>query len=110
MNTQASGHNQQSPLLSQCLATLRKRESDLRSRGVLHAGIFGSVARGDNDETSDVDVIVQLNYKIFPGFSGIFDLEEEFSREFGRKVDVITMGGLKSPKHDHILREMILAF
>jgi predicted nucleotidyltransferase len=30
---------------------------DMRARGILHAGIFGSVARGNDVETSDVDVI-----------------------------------------------------
>ena len=99
-----------SPMLTKCLETLRERESELRARGVLHAAIFGSVARGEDDEKSDVDVIVQVDYKVFAGFSGLFDLEEEFSREFGRSVDVVTMGGLKSPKHDHIRKEMVMAF
>lgn len=99
-----------SPLLTQCLETLRMREADLHARGVLHAAVFGSVARGEDDEKSDVDIIIQVDYKTFPGFGGLFDLEEELSREFNRSVDVVTMGGLKSPKHDHIRREMVLAF
>lgn len=53
-------------MLTKCLETLRERESELRARGVLHAAIFGSVARGEDDEKSDVDVIVQVDYKVFP--------------------------------------------
>jgi uncharacterized protein len=99
-----------SPLLAKCLETLRAREAELHARGVLHAAVFGSVARGDDDEKSDVDILIQVDYKTFSGFEGLFDLEEEFSQDFGCSVDVVTMGGLKSPKHDHIRREMVMAF
>jgi predicted nucleotidyltransferase len=87
-----STHPLRSQLLTKCLETLLAHKTELQARGVLHAAIFGSVARGDDDEKSDLD------------------LEEEFSREFGRSVDIVTMGGLKSPKHDHIRREMVMAF
>jgi predicted nucleotidyltransferase len=97
-------------LLAKCLTIFREREPNLRRRGVLHIGVFGSVARGDYDEKSDVDVIVQVDYQVFRDFAGLFDLEEEFSKEFGRSVDVVTVGGLKSPKHDHIRKEMVMAF
>lgn len=88
----------QSPLLDACLTTLRTRECDLRKRGVIHVGIFGSVARGDYDEESDVDVIVQVDYDIFPDLVGLLELKDEFSQAFARPVDVVSMGGLKSPK------------
>src|SRR5271170_6499419 len=90
-----------SPLLAQCLTTLRAHEFALRKRGVLHIGIFGSVARGDDDEESDVDVIVQVDYKVFRDLVGLLELKDEFSQAFARPVDVVSMGGLKSPKHDH---------
>jgi predicted nucleotidyltransferase len=99
-----------SPLLAQCLTTFRALESDLHKRGVLHLGIFGSVARGDYGEESDVDVIVQVDYQVFHGLVGLLELEDEFSQVLGRSVDVVSMGGLKSPKHDHIRKEMVLAF
>src|ERR1700730_246147 len=87
-----------SPLLTKCLNTLRVREAELHARGVLHAAVFGSVARGEDDDKSDVDIIIQVDYKVFRDFAALFELEEEFSQEFGRAVDVVTMGGLKSPK------------
>jgi len=40
------------------VATLRRYESDLRSRGIRHAAVFGSVARGDADEWSDLDLVI----------------------------------------------------
>lgn len=111
MNAEAARRSPlHSPLLSQCLEVLRAQEKELHARGILHAAIFGSVARGEDDEKSDIDVIIQVDYKAFSGFGGLFDLEEELSRAFGRSVDVVTLGGLKSPKHDHIRRDMIAAF
>jgi uncharacterized protein len=98
------------PLLAKCLTTFREREPDLRKRGVLHIGVFGSVARGDYDDESDVDVIVQVDYQVFRDLVGLLELKDEFSQAFSRPVDVVSMGGLKSPKHDHIRKEMVLAF
>jgi hypothetical protein len=47
--------------LDSALAILRAHAPDLRARGVAHAAIFGSVARGDADARSDVDVLVELD-------------------------------------------------
>ena len=41
-------------------ATLRAHEDRLRRRGVLHAALFGSVARGDAHPASDIDILVEL--------------------------------------------------
>jgi predicted nucleotidyltransferase len=40
---------------------LRSHEGKLRKRGVRHAALFGSVARGDATATSDVDVVIVLD-------------------------------------------------
>lgn len=45
-------------VLADCLAALRERESELRAQGVLHAGIFGSVARGE--------VVPSVDFEVFP--------------------------------------------
>ncbi len=43
------------------LTALRSHESELRRFGVSHAAVFGSVARGEATEASDVDVLVELD-------------------------------------------------
>ena len=40
------------------LAKLRENESALRARGVKHAALFGSCARGDNRPDSDIDIMI----------------------------------------------------
>ena len=42
------------------IATLRAHKQNLRDRGVLHAALFGSVARGDNKPASDIDLLIEL--------------------------------------------------
>jgi hypothetical protein len=42
------------------LARLRENETALRARGVSHAALFGSRARGDNRPDSDTDVLVGI--------------------------------------------------
>ena len=61
---------------------------------VTNARIFGSVARGEDDEASDLDILVE------PGDDAtLFDLarlEREISTVLGCKVDVTTPGGLSA--------------
>jgi predicted nucleotidyltransferase len=59
--------------------------------------IFGSVARGDDTPTSDIDFLVDFE----PG-SSLFDLQRlagELETLLGRPVDVVCTGGLKPRDH-----------
>lgn len=66
--------------------------------------VFGSVARGDESATSDIDFLVEFE----PG-SSLFDLlhlSKELETLLGVPVDVVSAGGLKD-RDDHIRREAI---
>jgi len=45
----------------QVIATLPAHEQELKEAGVIHARVFGSVARGDANEASDVDLLAQFD-------------------------------------------------
>ena len=60
-----------------------------RRYGVVHLDVFGSVARGEADPGSDIDLLYVISPQARLGF-GIFDLENELSEIFGRKVDLVS--------------------
>jgi predicted nucleotidyltransferase len=99
-----------SDVLARSLLALREREPSLRAKGVMHAAVFGSVARGDEHDESDIDVLVELSREARIGTSEMLQIERDLTGVLGRKVEVVSLGGLKSPKHDHIITEMIAAF
>jgi len=96
--------------LAQVLDVLRRHEASLRTRGILHAGVFGSVARGEATATSDVDILVEIDYTTGFGTMDLMEVEERLADMLGRRVDLISAGGLKPGKHDTIRRDAVRAF
>ena len=79
---------------SEFVAKLEAVLPEIRNRfGVTKIGIFGSTARGDDRPESDVDVLVELSpdHLTFRNFSALADFLEEL---YGRKVDLLTVGGI----------------
>ena len=65
--------------------------------------IFGSVARGDDTDHSDLDILVDVD----PADSWSFiDIAPSLSELLGTAVDVLSSGGLL-PKHRRILAEAV---
>jgi len=85
-----------------------KREEILRTAaryGARNVRVFGSLARGEADEQSDIDLLVELE----PGRS-LFDLggrQFELERLLGCRVDVVTERGLKARIRQRVLREAV---
>jgi predicted nucleotidyltransferase len=42
------------------VAILREHSAEIQSRGVVRLGLFGSTARGDSGEASDIDIVVDI--------------------------------------------------
>ena len=56
--------------------------------GFEQLGLFGSVARGEQDEKSDIDVFITMSR---PSFFTRMNIKEELQKLFHRKVDLITL-------------------
>ncbi|MBW6479809.1 MAG: nucleotidyltransferase family protein [Bacteroidales bacterium] len=68
---------------------------------IKNIGIFGSVARGDYHENSDVDIIVEFEKPIGIEF---IDLANELESILDQKVDLISKSGIK-PKYLKIIEK-----
>jgi predicted nucleotidyltransferase len=82
----------------------------LRRQGVLHLALFGSVARGEADERSDVDVLIDLQPD--RRFT-LFDLGEVRSMLvdlLDRDVDVVIAEDLSPPLKSGISRDSMPVF
>ncbi len=73
--------------------TLAAHEEEIRKRyGVVISGIFGSYARGEQNELSDIDILVELEKPIGLKF---FELWDELENLLGIKVDLLTIKAVK---------------
>ena len=75
-------------------------------RGASRVTVFGSVARGEDNANSDIDLVVDLA----PGTSlfGLMDMQEELETLLGVSVDLGTYDGLKEWVRPDIERDGIL--
>lgn len=77
----------------------------LKEAGVSKSSIFGSVARGESDEKSDVDILVEL-----PKGKSLFDLidlQDKLEAKLGKKADVVTYRSVHHLLRDIIFKEQI---
>ena len=88
---------------------LEKREEILQvaaKHGAYKVRIFGSVARGEDDEKSDIDFLIDYDLsKISPWFPS--GLMQDLQSILGRKVDIVTVEGLKERIRERVLEEAI---
>jgi predicted nucleotidyltransferase len=45
-------------------STIRHHESALRAHGIRHAAVFGSIARGEEQQQSDVDIVFDIDLTV----------------------------------------------
>jgi hypothetical protein len=64
-----------------------------RTRPVLKAYLFGSFARGQADITSDIDILVDLDYSQRIGL-GFVQMQLELEKLLKNKVDLVSSNGL----------------
>jgi uncharacterized protein len=93
----------------EALAVLRAHADDIRRRGVKALYLYGSMARDEATERSDIDLFADVDYGRF-GFLPFMDLREDLATWLGRKVDFTTRNGLHQELRDGIAHSAIAVF
>ena len=85
---------------------LESYREKLRALGVRKLGLFGSWARGERSETSDLDFLVELEHETFDSY---MDLKAFLEDLFEAEVDLVLVDAIKPRLRDTILGETIYA-
>jgi predicted nucleotidyltransferase len=84
--------------------TLRKEQAYLAAEfGVSKVGLFGSYVKGQPDEASDIDILVEFERPI--GFR-FLELADYLEAVLGRKVDVLTPAGIQNIRAKRVAKNI----
>lgn len=91
--------------LEEVKSTLTKLKPELMSKyGVDTLGLFGSIVRDDFTDQSDIDIVVTFSKSIGSDFITLaYELEEKLNR----KVDLVSVNGIK-PRYMEVIKPEIL--
>jgi predicted nucleotidyltransferase len=92
------------------LAKLRENETALRARGVSHAALFGSRARGDNRPDIDIDIMLEFDPAARVTVFNYAGLKDFIAGLFDGPVDVVNRDGLKPYVRPAATTDAIYAF
>jgi hypothetical protein len=91
------------------LEVLRAKQSEIQSIAAKHGAgnvrVFGSVARGDARENSDVDLLIDIVGPTTPWFPG--GLLTDLETALGRRVDIVIARSLHPLLRESVLKEAV---
>ena len=87
------------------LSLLQKHSEQMKALGVRKLGLFGSFVRGEQNEISDIDILVEFDPSK-KGFDNFICLAFFLEELFGRHVELVTLESLSPYIGPRILREV----
>lgn len=95
---------------SHVLRTLRQHEQELKDAGIVHLRLFGSLARNEAVEHSDVDLLAEFDKSKALSLVKVGRLQVQLSELLGVEVDLSSADWMREPIRSRALREAVLAF
>ena len=92
------------------IATLRAHEAELRQAGLRSLSLFGSVARGETETDSDIDLAAEFDPAARMDLLQLTALERRIAELLGRPVDLLSEPVEKHRLQDQINRDRRRAF
>jgi len=85
---------------------LAAHRHELRKMGVVSLAVFGSVARNESTQRSDIDLLIDLDRDV--GLFHLFDIQHRLEEIIGvPKVDLIQRGAIHPALREQILSEAV---
>lgn len=97
-------------LADQVIATLREHEAELRQEGVLRLSLFGSIARGDAEAESDVDLAAEFDPAAKMDLIRLVALERRLTETLGRPVEILPEPIENRRLQANVERDRLIAF
>jgi predicted nucleotidyltransferase len=94
----------------EAIAVLIAHREDLQARGVRHAALFGSVARGEGKPGSDLDIMIELDPDARIDAFEYAGLKMFIEGLFNGPVDVVNRHALKSYLRPFVATDAVYAF
>ena len=89
------------------LSELAAHRGDLAASGVRSLYLFGSVARDEARDGSDVDLLVEFDHRV--GLFALVRLQSQLESWLGTSVDLVTQDALRAEMRDRVWREALRA-
>ena len=77
-------------------------------KAVKRAWLFGSIARGDFDEKSDVDILIDVDKEAHLTLFDLAEYQRVLQKTLGRKVDFAMTGALRDAFRKNIANDLVL--
>ena len=94
------------PTREDVLTAIDAHAEELRRLGARSLALFGSVARGEESDSSDIDILVELQPKTFDAY---MDVKLFLEKVLGHEVDLVLADAVKPRLRPMILAEAVRA-
>ncbi len=78
----------------------------LAKHQIMKASIFGSLARGESTESSDVDILIEMGEDA--SLLDYMDIKFDIEEKLGLNIDLVEYSALKPALKNHILKEQVV--